>query len=84
MTIEVPEKLESALKAEANARGVSATGYILEVLELHLAHGLASQPSKVPFRTGRGVLTGLGGAPSIEDVRANREEMFKGFGENVK
>ena len=37
MMIELPEKLEAALKAKANAHGVSAAGYIREILERELA-----------------------------------------------
>lgn len=37
MMIELPEKLETALKAQANAHGVSAASYAREVLERELA-----------------------------------------------
>jgi hypothetical protein len=37
MMIELPEKLEAALKFHANANGVSPAGYVCEVLEPDLA-----------------------------------------------
>jgi plasmid stability protein len=42
MMIELPEELGVALKAQANAHGVSADGYAREVLERDLASSLAS------------------------------------------
>ncbi len=38
MMIELPEKLEAALKVQANAHGVSADGYVREVLERDLGN----------------------------------------------
>ena len=82
MTIEVPEKLEAALKAQANARGVSPTGYVREILERDLATSLEAQSSSVPFKTGRGMFAKYGQAPSAEEINANRADMFRNFGEN--
>jgi len=36
-----------------------------------------------PFKTGRGLLAKYGPAPSVEDIDANRSDMFHGFGENA-
>jgi predicted DNA binding CopG/RHH family protein len=40
VVIELPEELGAALKAQANAHGVSADGYAREVLERELASSL--------------------------------------------
>jgi plasmid stability protein len=64
MMIELPEKLEAALKVHANAHGVSPAGYVCEVLERDLASSLVSQPSGDPFKTGRGMFAKYGQAPS--------------------
>ena len=55
MMIELPEKLEAALKVQTNAHGVSPAGYVWEVLERDLASSLEGQSSGVPFKTGRGM-----------------------------
>jgi len=82
MTIELPEKLEAALKVQANAHGVSADGYVREVLERDLASSLEAQSSDVPFKTGRGMFAKYGQAPSAEEIDANRADMFRNFGED--
>jgi plasmid stability protein len=82
MIIELPEKLEAALKVQANAHGVSADGYVREVLERDLAPSLEAQSSDVPFRTGRGMFAKYGQAPSAEEIEANRADMFRNFGES--
>jgi len=55
MKIEIPEKLGTALKVQANAHGISAEGYAREVLERDLASSLEAQSSGPPFKTGRGM-----------------------------
>jgi plasmid stability protein len=82
MVIELPEELEAALKAQANAHGVSAEGYALELLERDLASSLEAQQPSVPFKTGRGMFAKYGQAPSAEEIDANRADMFRNFGEN--
>jgi hypothetical protein len=81
MILELPEELETAIKAQATARGVSPSGYVLEVLVRALAP--LSQASIAPgaLRTGRGLLAKYGSAPSSEEIDANRAEMFRNFGE---
>ena len=81
MTIELPEQLAAALKAQANEHGVSVDGYIREVLERDLASSLDAQSSGVPFKTGRGMFAKYGQAPSAEEIDANRADMFRNFGE---
>jgi len=82
MMIELPEELGAALKAKANAHGVSADGYAREVLERDLAASLDAQSSGVPFKTGRGMFAKYGQAPSAEEIDANRADMFRNFGED--
>jgi plasmid stability protein len=82
MMIELPEKLEAALKVQANAHGVSPAGYVCEVLERDLASSLEGQSSGVPFKTGRGMFAKYGQAPSAEEIDANRADMFHNFGEH--
>jgi hypothetical protein len=86
MTIELPAKLEAALKAQANAHGVTPAGYVCEVLERDLASALGSHSSegepRVPFKTGHGMFAKYGQAPSAEEIDANRADMFRNFGED--
>ena len=82
MMIELPEKLEAALKVQANAHGVSADGYVREVLERDLASSLEARSSDVPFKTGRGMFAKYGQAPSAEEIDANRADIFRNFGED--
>jgi plasmid stability protein len=82
MMFELPEKLEAALKVQANAHGVSPAGYLCEVLERDLAPSLEGQLSSVPFKTGRGLFAKYGQAPSAEEIDANRADMFRNFGED--
>jgi plasmid stability protein len=82
MIIELPEDLGAALKAQANAHGVSADGYARELLERDLVASLEAQSSGVPFKTGRGMFAKYGPAPSAEEIDANRADMFRNFGED--
>jgi len=81
MIVELPEKLEAALKVQANAHGVSPAGYVCEVLERDLAPSLETQSPGIPFKTGRGTFAKYGQAPSSEEIDANRADMFRNFGE---
>src|ERR1035437_3218253 len=82
MMIELREKLEAALNAQANAHGCSPAGYVCEVLERDLASSLEGQSSGIPFKTGRGMFAKYGPAPSAEEIDANRADMFRNFGED--
>jgi plasmid stability protein len=82
MVIELPKGLEAALKVQANAHGVSAEGYVREILERDLAAPLKAQSSAIPFKTGRGSFARYGQAPSAEEIDANRADMFRNFGED--
>lgn len=82
MIVELPTELEPALKAEASARGVSVAGFVREVVEQALAP-LPNGSSSAPFKTGRGILTSYGHAPSSEEIDANRQDMFRNFGQDL-
>jgi len=82
MNLELPEKLEAALKVQANAHGVSPAGYVCEVLERDLAPSLKAPSPGIPFKTGRGMFAKYGQAPSAEEIDANRADMFRNFGED--
>jgi plasmid stability protein len=78
MMIELPQKLEAALKVQTNAHGVSPESYVCEVLERDLASALEGQSSAAPFKTGRGMFAKYGQAPSAEEIDANRADMGTG------
>ena len=83
MTVNLPEKLEAALRFQADAHGVSPAEYVCEVLERDLGAPLTQQATGVPFRTGRGMFAQFGKAPTAKEIEANRAEMFRTFGEDV-
>jgi len=83
MTIQLPEELGAALKALANARGLSVDGYAREILERDLAASRQVESSGTPFKTGRGMFAKYGRAPSDEEIDANRADMFRNFGEDL-
>ena len=82
LTIQLPDKLEAALKVQANAHGVSPAGYVRDILERELAPSLEDQTSRQPFKTGYGLLAKYGPAPSAEEIDANRVDMFRHFAED--
>lgn len=83
MILELPEKLEAALKVQANAQGLSPDAYVCEVLERDLAASLEPEPPTKPFKSGRGMFAKYGEAPSAEEIDENRADMFRGFGEGI-
>lgn len=78
LTIEIPENLAAALKAKAQAEGISADRFVADVLQKTLATDLAQANSR-PLKTGRGMLAKYGPAPSAEEIDENRREMFRNF-----
>lgn len=81
MFIEIPEKLEAALKVHANAHGMSAGSYARELLERALESSRNARSSGSPFKTGRGMFAKYGPAPPAEEIDANRADMFRNFGQ---
>jgi hypothetical protein len=82
LTIEIPDDVGAALKAQAQAQGVSAARYASLVIEKTLAPAIAQEGSSQPFETGRGMFAKYGQAPSAEEIDANRAEMFRNFAQD--
>jgi plasmid stability protein len=82
MIIQLPEDLAAALKAQADAHGVSADCFAREVLARALAASIEAESPGVPFKTGRGMFAKYGEAPSAEEIDANRADMFRNLGED--
>jgi hypothetical protein len=81
MTIQLPQELEAALKAQASVRGLTAEDYLRELIQRELASALHAEKPPRPFKTGYGMLAKYGPAPSAEEIDENRRDMFKNFGE---
>ncbi len=77
LNIELPDALGAAVKARAQAEGVSPDHFVSRVLEDTLSAGV--QNSAKPFETGYGMLAKYGTAPSAEEMDHNRREMFGNF-----
>jgi plasmid stability protein len=82
MMIELLPELETALKLQANAHGVSVEHYVQVIVERDLAPSLDVRQSLRPFKTSFGALAHLGPGPSAEEIDQNRAEMFRNFGES--
>lgn len=82
LTIELPDELGAALKAQAQAHGVSTDRYISRVLESTLPPEIEQRKSQ-PFETGYGMWAKYGPAPSAEEIDENRREMFRNFAQDV-
>lgn len=78
LNIEIPDEIATALKAKAQAQGVSADRFITDVLEKTLASDLTQERSQ-PLKTGRGMWAKYGPAPSADEIDENRREMFRNF-----
>ncbi len=79
LNIELPDALAAAVKAQAQAEGVSPDRFVSRVLESTLAATFESQKSMKPFETGYGMLARYGAAPSSEEIDENRRDMFRNF-----
>jgi hypothetical protein len=77
MTIEIPEKLEMALKIKANSRGTSPALYVSEMLEHDLEGLLETKAAVVPYKNSRGILAKYGSAPTAEEIDENRKDMLR-------
>ena len=63
----------AALKAKAAARGLTLKAWLGQ-----LAEGDAMKPRK----SAHGLLAKHGPGPTAEEIDANRQDMFRGFGED--
>jgi len=82
LTIELPDELGAALKAQAQAQGISADRYVSRVLEHTLTPVARTESLKQPFETGYGMWAKYGPAPSAEEIDENRREMFQNFAQD--
>jgi plasmid stability protein len=81
LIIELPDDLEAALKAKAMSQGVSLAGFTRHVLEEAVKPAKAQEPK--PKKSGYGLLAKYGPGPSEEEIDENRQEMFRGFAQDV-
>jgi len=77
MTIELPEKLETALKHKAVLHGKSPALYVREILEHDLEAMLETKTPVVPFKDSYGILAKYGPAPTEEEIDENRRDMLR-------
>jgi hypothetical protein len=75
--IELPDEQAAALRAKAEAQGLTLEDWLKRLAE----EDETSQRNR-PFETGRGLLAKYGPAPSAEEIDANRADMFRGFAED--
>jgi hypothetical protein len=78
MTIEIPDELATALKARAQAEGLSADSYVGRVLQHTLAVAATEERARRPLKSARGILAKYGPAPSAEEIDENRRDMLRG------
>jgi len=64
ITLELPDNLEAALKAQANANGLSEAGYVRTLLERDLTRG--TNAALTPLESGYGSLAQYGPAPTAD------------------
>jgi hypothetical protein len=82
LTIQIPDDIAAALKAQAQAQGVTAARYASRMIEKNLAPAVEPESSSKPFETGYGMWAKYGPAPSIEEIDENRREMFRNFAQD--
>lgn len=76
VSVQISPEIEAQLAANARAQGVSLEIYLQRMLEQE-ANTEAVTPK--PLKSSYGVLAKHGPAPSLEEIKANRAEMFRGF-----
>ena len=82
LTIELPDELAAALKAQAQAQGVSPDRFVSRVLANTLAAEMEQRTGNKPFETGYGMWAKYGPAPSAKEIDENRREMFRNFAQD--
>jgi hypothetical protein len=83
ITVEIPDDIAAALRAQARAQGISTTRYAQRVIEDSLARMIERDGSAQPFETGYGMWAKYGSAPSAEEIDENRREMFLNFAQDL-
>jgi hypothetical protein len=84
LTIEIPDDVASALKARADAEGLSTALYASRVIEKTVAPADVKEFPPSPLETGYGMWAKYGPAPSAEEIDENRREMFRNFARDVR
>ncbi len=74
--IEVADSQAAALKAKAALQGLTLKAWLGK-----LAEESPADAPRSPLKSGRGMLTKYGPAPSAEEIDENRKGMFHSFGE---
>jgi len=82
LNIEIPDEFAPALKAKAEAHGVSPDRFASSVLQGILTAEVEQQPTGQPFETGYGMWAKYGPGPSAEEIDENRREMFRNFAQD--
>ena len=75
VTIEVSEEQLATLKAKASAQGLTLQDWLQKLA----AEEAEEAQSGKPFKSGYGMLSKYGPAPSAEEIDENRREMLRGF-----
>jgi len=83
LTIELPDELGAALKAQAQAQGLSPDRYVIRALQNTLTSELEQRNGGQPFETGYGMWAKYGPAPSAEEIDENRRDMFQNFAQGL-
>jgi hypothetical protein len=81
LTIDLPDDLGAALKAKAQAQGVSLAGFTRHLIEEAVKPTQGQQLK--PKKSGYGLLAKYGPGPSEEEIDENRREMFRGFAQDI-
>ena len=84
LNIEIPDEVGAALKAQAQAHGLTAASYASRMIEQTLAVSTKQEEPGQPLETGYGMWAKYGPAPSSEDIDENRREMFQNFAKDLE
>jgi hypothetical protein len=74
--IEIPDDQALALKQKAAEQGLTLKDWLAQLAEEH------SQSVRKPLKTGRGMLSKYGRAPSAEEIDENRRDMLRNFAQD--
>lgn len=78
IVVQLEPQTKAQLTALAQKTGLIVEELVLQAIDKFLADEAPASP-KQPTRSLRGILAKYGPAPSAEDIKKNRAEMFSGF-----
>jgi len=78
VVVQLEPQKKAQLDALANKTGLLVAELVLQAIDKFLADEAPASPKK-PTRSLRGILAKYGPAPSAEDIKKNRAEMFSNF-----